>query len=89
MLVHNIEISPVWESVSTQAIVKAVSRGLGISILPYLLVKQDLDEGNIEQVKIKDLSFHRFFNIIYHKNKFLTQSAKDFVEICKNQQYSS
>lgn len=32
----NITVHPVWESTSTQAIVKAVSVGLGVAVLPYL-----------------------------------------------------
>ncbi len=83
MLVHNIEIKPVWESVSTRAIIKAVNEGLGLSILPYLLVKQDLESGTIKQIKIKDLTFKRHFYIIYHKNKFHTNSALKFMELCK------
>lgn len=83
MLVHNIEIKPVWESVSTRAIMKAVSAGLGLSVLPYLLVKQDLEAKTIKQIKIKDITLNRFFYIIYHKNKFHTKSALEFMKLCK------
>ena len=34
-----IKILPAWESTSTQAIIRAVQANLGISVLPYLLVK--------------------------------------------------
>ena len=83
MLVHNIEIRPVWESVSTRAIIEAVSEGLGLSVLPYLLVKQDLEDKTIKQIKIKDITFNRHFYIIYHKNKFHTKSALEFMKLCK------
>lgn len=78
-----IEIKPIWESVSTQAIVRAVSAGLGLSILPYLLVKDSLDRNEIRALAIKNISLKRKFSIIYHKNKFLPQSAQDFITICK------
>jgi len=83
MLVHNIEIKPVWESVSTRAIIKAVSAGLGLSVLPYLLVKQDLEAKIIKQIKIKDITFKRHLFMIYHKNKFHTKSALEFMKLCK------
>lgn len=83
MLLHGMEIKPTWESVSTQAIIKAVSAGLGLSVLPYLLVKKDLELGSVKQIKIKDLSLNRKFHIIYHKNKFLTKAAKEFIDLCK------
>lgn len=85
MLMHNIEIIPIWESVSTQAIIKAVSAGLGLSVLPYMLVEQALSEGNVRQIKMKDISFKRELYMIYHKNKFLTNSARDFMSLCKAQ----
>ena len=81
MASHDIEISPLWESVSTQAIVRAVNAGLGISVLPYLLVKDSIDRKEITTVKIKDISLKRNSSIIYHKNKYITQSAKDFISL--------
>jgi len=77
------DIVPLWESISTQAILAAVRAGLGLSILPYLLVRDYIDRNEIKTVKIKDVSLKRKFNIIYHKNKFITQSAKDFIDLCK------
>lgn len=77
------DIVPLWESISTQAILRAVSAGLGLSILPYLLVKEYIERNEIETIKIKNISLKRKFNIIYHKNKFITQSAKDFIDLCK------
>lgn len=83
MLLHGIEINPIWESVSTQAVIKAVSTGLGISVLPYHLVERDLKAGSIKQIEIKNVSLTRQFNIIYHKNKYLTNSMKEFINLCK------
>lgn len=81
MLVHNIVIKPIWESVSTQAIVQAVSANLGLSVLPYRLVKPDLKAGRIKYIQIKDVRFKRQFYIVYHRNKFLTKSAKEFLSL--------
>ncbi len=83
MTLHGIEIDPIWESTSTQAIIRAVQANLGISVLPYLLVKDDLDRKEINQFKLKNIILNRKFSIIYHKSKFITQSAKEFIELCK------
>lgn len=77
-------IEPIWESVSTQAIIKAVSKGIGISILPEILTKDDVSGGNIVKCKIQDETLERKFFIAWHKNKYLTQSAKKFIELCNN-----
>ncbi len=44
---RGIEITPTWESISTQAIIKAVQADLGISVLPFLLVKDSLNRQEI------------------------------------------
>lgn len=82
MLIHQIEIEPLWESVSNQAIIRAVSQGLGISILPQMLLETQLDDGSLWKIRLKDISFKRDCFVIYHKNKYLTESAKKFIEIC-------
>lgn len=82
MLIHQIEIEPLWESVSNQAIIRAVSQGLGISILPQMLLETQLDDGSLWKIRLKDISFKRDYFVIYHKNKYLTESAKKFIEIC-------
>lgn len=78
-----IKILPAWESTSTQAIIRAVQANLGISVLPYLLVKDSLNRKEISQFQIDGIRFQRSFSVIYHQNKFLTDSAKDFIALCK------
>lgn len=83
MIVHGLEISPTWESTSTQAIIRAVQANLGISVLPYLLVKESIDRKEITQFQLDGIRFQRSFYVIYHRNKFLTESAKNFIALCK------
>ncbi len=82
MTAKGIAISPSWESSSTQAIIRAVQANLGVSVLPYLLVKDALDRREISQFKIEGIQFKRNFCVIYHRNKFLTESAKNFIALC-------
>lgn len=80
---RGLQARPAWQSASTQAIVRAVARGLGVSVLPYLLVKENLERGELCQVEVEGVSFARSFSVIHHKNKFLTHSARDFISICR------
>lgn len=82
LLLHNIAIHPLWESTSTQAIVRAVGQGLGVAVLPLLLVQQDIAEGTIRRVALEGVSLERKFYIIHHKNKYLTASARHFMGLC-------
>lgn len=85
MEASGIKVIPSWESVSTQAIVRAVSENLGISILPYLLVKDHLERHELISCDIAGYPLQRTFTLIYHKHKYLTQGTKDFIELCKTQ----
>lgn len=76
-------ISPIWEAMSTTALVNAVINGLGITVLPYRMVIGPLERGLVISVSVKGLDFRRKFHIIYHKDKFLTPSAKSFIDLCR------
>ena len=79
-----IHVVPVWEAMSTTALVNATINGLGISVLPHRMVLPALRQGLLCTVKVQDLVFVRNFYIIYHKDKFLTNSAKQFIALCKS-----
>ena len=79
-----IHITPVWEAMSTTALVNAVINGLGIAVLPHRMILPALRQGLVCTVKVEGLSFSRNFHIIYHKDKFLTASAKRFINLCSD-----
>lgn len=79
-----IHITPVWEAMSTTALVNAVINGLGIAVLPHRMILPALRQGLVCTVKVEGLSFSRNFHIIYHKDKFLTSSAKRFINLCRD-----
>lgn len=79
---HHITLNPIWESTSTEAIVLGVSKGIGISILPLQLVQDYINRNQISRLYIDQLKFERHYHIIYHKNKYLTPSSKEFMKLC-------
>lgn len=80
---QELNVKPVWQSVSNQVILQGVRNGLGISVLPYFLVKDGICKGELSEFRIKDLALSRKFSVVYHKNKFLSQSARTLIELCK------
>lgn len=79
---HGYTAIPTWESESSQALIKAVSYGIGISILPDQLVQEDILSGNVVTRTVEDEPFIRNNYIVWHKNKYITKSAKHFVQLC-------
>ncbi len=82
----DIHITPAWEATSTTALINAVITGLGIAVLPYHMILPALNGGLIHTVQVEGLSFRRNFYLVYHKNKYLTSSAKKFMDLCRSSQ---
>ena len=83
LLAHDLSVEPSWESINAESIVEAVVQGLGVTALPYALVKQDLAAGRLTALTVEGMDFRRKLKIIYHKNKYLSRSAKAFLELCR------
>ena len=82
---HGLSFIPTWESASTQALVHGVSRGLGIAILPEQLVAADIRAGNVVSLPVADEAFIRKNYLIWHKQKYLTKIAQEFIHLCRNE----
>ncbi len=76
--------APAWESTSTPALINAVRQGLGIAVLPYMMVQEELEKGNVIELQVEKLHLDRGLHIIYHKNKRLTNLAREFLSMCRN-----
>ena len=70
--------------ISTTALVNAVIKGLGISVLPHRMILPALEHGLINTIHVENFNFNRNFFIIRHKDKFVTSSAKKFMDLCRN-----
>lgn len=75
-------VSPIWESMSTNALINAVVNGLGIAVLPEKIIKEE-DRKLLKFINVEGLDFSRKLRIIYHKDKYLTSAAKAFIKLCK------
>ncbi|MDO4490827.1 MAG: LysR family transcriptional regulator [Lachnospiraceae bacterium] len=79
----NMSVNIGWQCTSTEAIVDAVEHQVGIAVLPYLLVKKYLDAGEIQEITLEDVSLSRMLNIVYHKDKVITQPLQDMIDLIK------
>lgn len=75
-------ITPYWESASTTALINAAIHQLGIAVVPFQLVKEQLDTGSLMEMEVDGLEESRRLAVVYHKNKFLTEAIRDFIKIC-------
>ena len=55
MAVNNMSITPMWEAMSTTALVNAVIHGLGISVVPRRMVSGPLEKGMIYMAEVEGI----------------------------------
>ncbi len=65
---------------SNEAIRQAVKAGVGISIISRRAVEEDLEQGRIQEAKIKGLPLKRNFFLITQKQKTFSPLAQEFKE---------
>lgn len=78
---HGFVLHPEWESMSTRAIMNAVERGLGISVLPYHMVRSAVDEGKLLEMGIEGIDLGRSLYVVRHKDKFESPLEKAFLSM--------
>lgn len=71
----------VWESVSTEAIIQAVHAGIGVAVLPELLIKEAVDTGKVVKLDLIN-PIERNLYIIHHHSKNISESMKQFMQFC-------
>jgi LysR family transcriptional regulator, transcriptional activator of the cysJI operon len=71
-----------WTCNNADTIKMAVAEGLGISVISIRAIVNETVAGSLCRVSINGIQFKRQFKIIYHRNKYLTESMKQFIELC-------
>lgn len=78
-----LSMNPYLELGNTDMICSLVANNAGISYLPYYAFEKEHKEGTIVPIRIPEYEVDVYKQILWHKNKFLTQPMKDFLELIK------
>ena len=78
-----VEPRPLWQSISTQALISGVAGGLGVAVLPLSLIRPALDRGSVCQFWVEGIRFTRRFRLLYHRNKYLTRPMEAMIRLCR------
>ena len=78
LIKHKITVQKKMELTSNEAVKQAVIAGLGISIMPVIGIKNELQKGDLQIIEIKDLPIETNWNLIWLKSKNLSSVAKAF-----------
>lgn len=72
---------PLWTSVNSPALIEAAKAGLGITVLPDILVKDALNERSLISLETEGLSLINQLLLVTHKDKYLTEPLAELIRI--------
>lgn len=81
---QGLSAKPAWESISTDAILKAVYRNLGISVLPASLIAKHIKNGDLCTVPIEGNPFIHNLYIIHYKEKYLSDNMQELTMLAQD-----
>lgn len=79
---NHLPISVSWTCCNTEAIKNAVADGHGVSVVSERLVLEDAAAGRFFICRISDLDLDRYFDVVYHKDKYISRPMHDFIDAC-------
>lgn len=80
---HQVKAKVSWESVSNQALIRAVEVNQGISVMSEKLIEDEVKNGRIEILPLYPKAFERSFSLIYHKKKYMTGALEELIKMVK------
>lgn len=81
---QNIPFQIAWRCADIQASKLAVQKGMGITTISRQLVEQEIAAGQLWPVEILENNLVRTFNIVYHKDKFVTEQMRNFIRLTED-----
>ncbi|MCU6763739.1 HTH-type transcriptional activator CmpR [uncultured Roseburia sp.] len=79
LLLSGYKAHPAWTSVNSSALIEAAKAGLGITVLPEVLVKKELADKTLVSVEIKDLIIRNQLLAVWHKDKHMTTPLRSLI----------
>ncbi len=73
-----------WVCNNSEAIIRGVEAGFGLTVISKRLVSRQLKDGTVVEIPVVDSQFGREFNLVWHKNKFQSQPIQWFMQACED-----
>ncbi len=70
-----------WECNSFDSIRSATLKGLGIAAISRDMIQAELDSKSLWEIRIPALKLNRFFSLVYHKNKYMTDEMRGIIKL--------
>lgn len=81
---NGIEIKTAFEGNSPEAIKKEVINNNYLAVISICLVEKEVKNSQIHVIESAEGVWDRYFSIVYHKDKVLTEGLKSLIEVVKD-----
>lgn len=69
------------EMPTVETIRKMVQRNEGVAFLPKMCVEQEVEQGTLREIRVKELHVERNIRLVYPARRALSHAAKAFLEV--------
>ena len=69
------------EMPTIETIRKLVQNNVGVAFVPRMCVEQEIDQGKLSEVRVKELHVERKIRLVYPTRRGLSHAAKAFLEV--------
>ena len=84
----SLSISPVLEIGRTDIIKTILSKSNMISFLPDFVTRDKIQSGELVYLDVRDIEIVIYKQLIYHKNKWMSEALKAFIEYVKKAEFA-
>lgn len=74
-------INAQWVCNNSEAILHGVEQGFGLTVISRRLAERRLASGSLIELCVTDMSLERQFSVVWHKNKYKSNSLQQFIDI--------
>ncbi len=85
----SLEITPILEIGRTDMITSLIAQGDMLSFLPDFVTRDRIESGDLCYLDVCDMHIEIWKQLIYHKNKWMSQSLKVFIDYIKENDFSN
>jgi DNA-binding transcriptional LysR family regulator len=80
---QKIQLNMDVEMPTVESIRKLVQRNEGVAFLPHMCVEQELEQGTLREIKVKELEIERKIYLVYPSDRSLSHAARAFLELVR------
>jgi DNA-binding transcriptional LysR family regulator len=78
---HKVPLNREFEMPTLEAIRKMVQRNEGVAFVPRMGVEEELRQGNLREVRVKEISIERKIRLVYAAHRALSHAAEAFLNV--------